>query len=203
MEVVYYNMDWLNELGYDAPPTTPEEFKEMACAATANPYSGATAEGSIGYELSIDASRFASWTFAFGGNVYDYQDNAFTYNDPAAIEAWEFIQSMFADGCATIVTESYGDQTDFGAGKLLFTVGSSSGLPYYASAVSEGANFDWSVTAIPHTTSDPVQNIYGASVGIPKSTPERQLAAWIWLKYYTSPIHRLLGRRPACTSRLG
>lgn len=187
MEVVYYNMDWLNELGYDAPPTTPEEFKEMACAATANPYSGATAEGSIGYELSIDASRFASWTFAFGGNVYDYQDNAFTYNDPAAIEAWEFIQSMFADGCATIVTESYGDQTDFGAGKLLFTVGSSSGLPYYASAVSEGANFDWSVTAIPHTTTDPVQNIYGASVGIPKSTPERQLAAWIWLKYYTSP----------------
>ncbi len=43
------------------------------------------------------------------------------------------------------------------------------------------------MTAIPHTTTDPVQNIYGASVGIPKSTPERQLAAWIWLKYYTSP----------------
>ena len=28
MEVMYYNMDWLNELGYDAPPATPAEFKE-------------------------------------------------------------------------------------------------------------------------------------------------------------------------------
>ncbi len=186
MEVLYYNMDWLNELGYDAPPATPEEFKEMACAAATTPYSGATAEGSIGYELSIDASRFASWTFAFGGNVFSVDDNQFTYDDPAAIEAWQFVQSLFADGCATLVTESYGDQTDFGAGKLLFTVGSSSGLPYYDTAVAEGANFNWSVAALPHT-GDPVQNIYGASVSIPKSTPERQLAAWIWLKYYTSP----------------
>jgi multiple sugar transport system substrate-binding protein/sn-glycerol 3-phosphate transport system substrate-binding protein len=185
MEVLYYNMDWLTELGYDAPPATPEEFKEMACAAAANPYSGATAEGSMGYELSIDASRFASWSFAFGGNVFSASDNEFTYDDPAGIQAWEFVQSLFADGCATIVTESYGDQTDFGAGTLLFTVGSSSGLPYYDSAVAEGANFNWSVAALPHT-GDPVQNIYGASVSIPKSTPERQLAAWIWLKYYTS-----------------
>ena len=53
MEVLYYNKDWLAELGYDAPPTTPEEFKEMACAAAAQPFSGATAEGSIGYQLSI------------------------------------------------------------------------------------------------------------------------------------------------------
>ncbi len=187
MEVLYYNMDWLAELGYAAPPTTPAEFKEMACAATAQPYSGATAEGSIGYELSIDASRFASWTFAYGGNVFDAGANEFTYNDPKAIEAWQFVQSLFADGCATIVTESYGDQTDFGAGTLLFTVGSSSGLPYYGTAVGDGANFNWSVAAIPHTTADPVMNVYGASVSIPKTTPERQLAAWIWLKYYTSP----------------
>ncbi|RMF45244.1 MAG: extracellular solute-binding protein, partial [Anaerolineae bacterium] len=71
MEVMYYNMDWLKELGYDAPPTTPDEFKEMACKAAQQPFSKATAEGSRGYELSIDASRFASWTFAFGGDVFD------------------------------------------------------------------------------------------------------------------------------------
>ena len=40
MEVMYYNMDWLEELGYDAPPATPEEFKEVACAATEQPFSG-------------------------------------------------------------------------------------------------------------------------------------------------------------------
>jgi len=186
MEVMYYNMDWLTELGYDAPPATPEEFKEMACAATANPYSGATAEGSLGYQLSVDASRFASWTFAFGGDMFDYENNLYDVNSDAAVAAFEYLQDLFDEGCATIVTERYGDQTDFGNGTLLFTVGSSSGLPYYGSAVEGGANFEWSVAALPNAGT-PKQDVYGASVSIPKSTPERQLAAWLFVKYYTSP----------------
>ncbi len=195
MEVLYYNMDWLKELGYDAPPTTPAEFKEMACAAAATPFSGATegAASPTGYQLSIDTSRFASWTFAFGGDIFDYTANQFTLNSDAAVEAWTFIQGLFADGCARLVTEAYGDQTDFGNGTLLFTVGSSSGLPYYGNAVeADGTPFEWSVAAIPHTTPDPVMNIYGASVSIPKSTPERELAAWEFIKYYTSaPVNAL------------
>jgi len=187
MEVLYYNMDWLKELGFDGPPTTPEEFKEMACAATQTPFSKATAEGSVGYELSIDASRFASWTFAFGGDVYDTSTGEYTYNSEGAVKAMEFLQDLFKEGCATLVTEAYGDQTDFGTGKLLFSVGSSSGLPYYRQAAEEGAGFEWSVAAIPHITADPVMNIYGASVSIPKNTPEQELAAFLFLKYYTSP----------------
>ena len=187
MEVMYYNTDWLKELGYDAPPATPEEFKEMACKAAAQPFSGATGEGSMGYQLSLDASRFASWTFARGGDVFDYDAGQYAYNSEGAVEAMTFLQGLFNDGCATIVAERYGDQSDFGAGKLLFTVGSSSGLPYYTSAVEEGANFAWSVAPIPFTTSDPVQNIYGASVSIPATTPEREVAAFQFLKYYTSP----------------
>jgi multiple sugar transport system substrate-binding protein/sn-glycerol 3-phosphate transport system substrate-binding protein len=188
MEVMYYNSDWLAELGYDAPPTTPEEFKEMACKAAEQAFSGAAGDApNMGYELSVDASRFASWTFAFGGDVFDYDANQYSYNNPAAVEAMQFIQDLFNEGCATIVAERYGDQTDFGNGNLLFTVGSSSGLPYYRSAVEEGANFGWSAGPLPHTTADPVMNVYGASVSIPKSTPEQELAAWLFVKYYTSP----------------
>ncbi len=186
-EVMYYNVDWLKELGYDAPPQTPEEFKEMACKAAQQPFSKATAEGSIGYELSIDASRFASWTFAFGGDIYDYKNNQYTYNSEAGQKAMTFLQDLFKSGCASLVTEQYGDQTDFGAGKVLFTIGSSSGLPFYKSAVDSGAQFNWSVAALPHTTADPILNVYGASVSIPKNSPEEELAAWLFLKYYTSP----------------
>src|SRR5690606_38219231 len=71
MEVMYYNATWLDELresgaiDFEGPPTTPEQFRAAACAATEQPYSGATSEGrSFGYELAVDASRFASWTFA-------------------------------------------------------------------------------------------------------------------------------------------
>lgn len=187
MEVMYYNMDWLKELGYDAPPATPEEFKEMACKAAQTPFSGKKGDAkSIGYELSIDTSRLASWTFAFGGDIYDAATNQYTLNSPAAVEAMSFIQGLFKDGCASLVTEAYGDQTDFGNGSLLFTVSSSSGLTFYESVVKDGADFEWSVAPLPHT-GEPAQNVYGASVSIAKTTPERELAAWLFIKYYTSP----------------
>ena len=187
MEVLYYNSDWLSELGYDGPPQTPDEFREMACAAAEAPYSGATSEGSTGYLLSVDASNFASWTFAFGGDIYGYDANQYTYDSPEAVEAATFIQGLINDGCAGTFTEDFGDQTAFGSGTNLFTVGSSSGLPFYTSAVDEGAAFEWSVAAMPHTTPEPVQNIYGASVSMPKHTPESELATWLFVKYYTSP----------------
>ncbi len=94
MEVLYYNMDWLKELGYDAPPTTPDQFKEMACKAVNQPFSKATVEGAKGYELSIDASRWASWTFAFGGDIYDYTANKYTYDSEASQQALSFISDF-------------------------------------------------------------------------------------------------------------
>jgi multiple sugar transport system substrate-binding protein/sn-glycerol 3-phosphate transport system substrate-binding protein len=194
MEMMYYNADWLKELkdagaiDFDGPPTTPEQFKAAACAAVENPFSKAVAEPSLGYELSVDASRFASWTFAQGGDVFDYNTGQYTYDNEAAVAAMEFIQDLFNEGCATIVTERYGDQTDFGTGRLLFTVGSTSGLPFYGSAIEAGVgDFEWNVAPVPYTTSDPVTNIYGASNSIPKTTPEGELAAWLFLKFMANP----------------
>jgi len=194
MEVMYYNIDWLAELraagaiSFDGPPQTPEQFREAACAATANRFSGATSDtASIGYQLSTDASRFASWTFAFGGDIFDYETNQYTLNIPEAVAAVTFLKELFDAGCAGEIFERFGDQTNFANGVTLFTVGSSSGQPFYASAVDAGAKFNWGIAAVPHVTEQPVQNIYGASVSIPVTTREQELAAWIFVKYYTSP----------------
>jgi len=50
-----------------------------------------------------------------------------------------------------------------------------------------GSEDEWGVTAVPHTTPDPVQNIYGGDIMIPATTPPTQLAAWIVIKWLTSP----------------
>lgn len=188
MEVLYYNTDWLAELGYEEPPTTPEGFMEMACKAVEQPFSGRVGDApSLGYQFALDASTIASLTFAFGGDIFDYDNVQYMYNGDATVEAMTLMQDLFAEGCAAIPAERYGDQTDFGNGTTLFNISSSSGLPYYASAVGEGANFTWSVAPLPRRTEDPVMNIYGASVSIGQSTPEKELASWLFLKYYTSP----------------
>ena len=187
MEVLYYNQTWLEELGYDGPPRSPEEFKEMACAAS-DP--GA---GTIGYEISTDASRVASLIFAHEGDIYNYDLNQFTYNTQAGVAALTLIQEMYEEGCAILIADQHSDQQDFGDGKTLFTIGTSSGIPFYNAEVEDSAAeagidpFEWSVAPIPYTGYQPVQNVYGASVSVPQTSPEEQLAAWLFIKYYTSP----------------
>ncbi|MFO7633543.1 MAG: extracellular solute-binding protein, partial [Caldilinea sp.] len=39
----------------------------------------------------------------------------------------------------------------------------------------------------PHNTAEPVQNIYGGDVMIAKTTPEQEVAAWGFIKWFTSP----------------
>jgi ABC-type glycerol-3-phosphate transport system substrate-binding protein len=94
------------------------------------------------------------------------------------------MQRMFKNKCAVEVptSERNGEQNRFGAGQSMFTFGSSSGLPFYQQAVSSGGKFQWSID-MPPTSGQPAINLYGASVSVYKTTPERELGAWLVLKY--------------------
>lgn len=196
MEMLYYNAEWLDELyeaghiSFQGPPATPEQFEEAVCAAAEHPFSKNPDPGTtMGYQVRTDASNYAALVFARGGDIYDYENNRFTLDTPEAIDGLSQMQRLLQEGCAARIAERFGDQTDFGNGKVLFTMGSSSGLPFYEAAVNEGeaGGFEFSVAAIPHTTPNPVMNIYGASVSVPKTDPATQLAAWLFIRYYTSP----------------
>ncbi|MEZ4732392.1 MAG: extracellular solute-binding protein [Caldilineaceae bacterium] len=187
MEVMYYNQTWLEELGFSGPPTTPEEFKEMACAAAE-----ANGDSTGGYILRDDASAVAAWTFAFGGDVLSEDGTQYAYNTPATVDALTFLKGMLDEGCAFFFTDGF-PNTEFANRRAIFAQGSSSGIPFYANdvntvATEKGTEPDvWGVAAIPHTTEEPVQNIYGGDVMITNTTPEQELAAWIFVKWYTSP----------------
>jgi multiple sugar transport system substrate-binding protein len=188
MEGIFYNVTWLQELDFDgSPPETPDQFKEMACAAAA-----ANGDGTGGYILRSDASAVAAWTFAFGGDVMNEDGTGYNYSGEATVKSLEFLKGMLDEGCAYFFTEGYPDP-EFSARRAIFTQGSSSGLPYYESGLATVAEElgrdpdEWGFAAIPHTTPEPVQNVYGGDVMIPATTPETQLAAWIFVKYLTSP----------------
>ena len=186
-EMLYYNQSFLEELGYAAPPTTPEEFAEIACAAAE-----AKGDGTGGYVLRDDASAVAAWTYAFGGDILNEDGTGYLLNGPATVEALTFLQGLYNDGCAFFFTEGY-PETQLASRNAVFTQGSSSGIPFYQIAVStvasdtQTAEDVWGVTAIPHTTPDPVQNIYGGDVMIPVTTAEQELAAWLFVKWFTTP----------------
>ena len=189
MEVMYVNLDALAELGYDAPPTSWTEFAEMACAWTNS------AEGRMGYTIRTDASFVAAASFALGGDIFDYENDEYVYNGEETAYAMEQMQALLTDGCANRIAERYGDQNDFGNSVNLFYIGSSSGLPFVASAIaeSEAGDFNWTVAPIPYAdlgAEGPTQNIYGASVSIPAAAPEAELASWLFVRWMSEPAQQ-------------
>ena len=194
VDVVYANVDWLTELrqqgliDFDGLPTAPDQFRQAACAASQHAFSRA-AHGTAptGYAINPDASHLASWVAAFGGSLFDMEASRYTYDDLGVVEAATFLQGLAADGCARLARGAYDDEDDFGRGAALFTVGTSTGLPFYTESVDQGAKFTWQVSALPHITPEPIANAYGMSLSITRTTPGRELAAWLFAKTLASP----------------
>src|SRR5205807_3450270 len=61
-------------------------------------------------------------------------------------------------------------------------LGASSGLPFFQQAVDQGGKFKWDIALLPYTDK-PAVDLYGASVSVYKTTPEKELAAWLVIKF--------------------
>ena len=178
MDVMYYNADWLKALGYDGPPKDWKTWEEAACKAS-DP-----AKQKYGWAIRHDASNFATQVFARGGSILSPDGAAYVYNSQAGQDTIAMLQRMVEKKCAVEIptSERFGEQNRFGAGNILFVFASSSGLPFYQDTVAKGGKFKWSI-AMPPNNGKPAINLYGASVSIYKTTPERELAAWLMIKY--------------------
>jgi ABC-type glycerol-3-phosphate transport system substrate-binding protein len=183
MKVLYSNLDWLKQLGANEPPKTLKEFEDLACKASDK------SQEKYGWIWKNDASDFASLVFANGGNIMKPDASGYDFNSPAAVEVLTMMQRMFKNGCAVQLpaSERFGEQNRFAAGKLLFVTASSSGLPFYASSVGSAEKpFKWTISMHPQANPDkPGVNLYGASWSVLKTTPEQELAAWLFMKYFT------------------
>ena len=187
LEVVYYYKDWLNELGL-SEPQTPAEFAEAACAATNSTFSGRVGDtASLGYEIDTDASNFAAWVFAHGGDVFDYGAGQYILNSNEAVAAMEFIQGMSSKGCAQVTRDKYADQQYLGLGSNLFALSSTSGITYFQKAIEEGYNGHWEISKVPHTTKNPVMNLYGGGLIMGNTgNVDKMVAAYQWMKYISN-----------------
>ena len=179
MEAMFYNNDMLKAAGFTKPPETWDDFMK-ACAATVKPDVPC-------YELpgTGAASTFATWVFSRGGDVVSADGKTVAFDKQAGVDTMQFMGDLFTKKYAILQAKAYQDQTDFSLGKVVFTYGSTAGLPYYASAIKDAKDVvkDWGIAPAPHSTKDPVVDLYGPSVAILKTNPDKQQAAFLWLKF--------------------
>ncbi len=183
-QVIAYNQDLLTELGFDAPATTREEFKEQVCASANS--TGPNDEDRLGFAITTDASAFESWVAAAGGSIY--ADGAFDFTSDAVTSTLQFYKELYDEGCAYIPAERFGEQVDFNNGLTPYYVTSSAGFTFVLSGFADaGYNPVWDITTFPYTEGNQAVNAFVPSIIVLESTPEQELASWLFLKYFASP----------------
>jgi sn-glycerol 3-phosphate transport system substrate-binding protein len=178
LEVNMVNDDLLKELGFSAQPKTWDEFERMARAAKrVGPDGKVTRWGWAG----MGTEAFLAQVLTRGGKILN-ADGTVGWGGKEGVEALKLYQRCIDEAFCYVPT-GFDWQDRFGEGNLLFATGTSTGRPFIRAAFKKPIN--WSIFGMP-TAGGPAQTIqFGGVIAITKSTPERQLAVWEFLKWFT------------------
>ncbi len=184
---LFYNASWANQLGFNAAPKTADDFRQQACRAHQFMLTDTTRSNDAqgGWLVDTDSMTALSWLTAFGGGVLE--GNGYHFLTPQNIAALTFVKQLYDDGCAWSAPADTNLPDTFAARKALFATASLEELPSYARSMATASNSDqWTVLSFPGDTQSSLI-IYGSSFVVLKSTPEQQLASWLFMRWMLAP----------------
>ena len=189
--LLFYNQTWASELGFSGQlPGTPQDFQVQACAAAAanQKSKNASLAGTGGWITAATPDVVLSWIAAFGGQ--DPTGLEFSYQNPADQQAFAFLKGMFDAGCAW-VSRLPDPAGYFAHRQALFFSGSQNDFSAVNAAMAAAKSSDrWTVLPYPGQDGKPVVYADGPDNYIFKSTPERQLAAWAFLRWLSQAVNQ-------------
>ncbi len=187
--LLFYNRGWAQELGFDRAPTTPEEFKEQACAAAqANLKDDTRAnDGTGGWIARGDAQTAQSWIAAFGGRVSQDGGVTYTFNTAETRAAFDFLKGLLEGGCAW-VGRSPDNAAYLADRNALFYTGSPASVAAQEQATELSKSKDaWSLLPFPGADGEPVLISEGPQYTLLEKTPVKQLAGWLFIRWLSQP----------------
>jgi ABC-type glycerol-3-phosphate transport system substrate-binding protein len=182
---LFYNRTWARELGFSSPPASADEFRQQACAANAFFRQDANKQndGYGGWIVNTQPDTTLSWLLAFGGGVL--KDERFHFATPENQSALEFLKGLYDEHCAWISTEPTPYES-FARRSALFVTGDLAEAPLLTQTLARLGNSDeWALLPFPGLTGA-VLVTSGPSYTLLQSTPEKQLAAWLFVRWLLS-----------------
>jgi len=183
---LFYNETWAHELGFDSPPATADEFRQQACAANTayRKDTDPTNDGYGGWIVDTHWQTAYSWLLAFDGSAVD--GDAYTFRSDPNLAALQFLKKMFDDHCAWLSIEPTPFDS-FARRSALFVTGDLAEVVQETDSMSRLKNSDeWTIIPFPGPQENDIV-AYGPSYTILKSTLEKQLAAWLLVRWLLSP----------------
>lgn len=187
-EVLYYNVTWARELGFASPPATPDDLRTQACAANAarradaDPANDATG----GLMLTFEPGALAAWLYAFGGGIEPLvEGNFYGFDRPENEAAFAFLRGLLDENCAWVPGGRYPHEEFAARGGLLLPGTLGGYLPQVEAHASRGAD-EWALLPYPAVDGAPAALVSGAGLVVFESTPARQLAGWLFVRWLAS-----------------
>lgn len=182
-----WNETWAKSLGFDAPPETPEDFQLQACRAHQSMLADQSAknDGRGGWLVDTSWQTALSWMLAFEGGVLEQNDYRFL--TPNNIAAFKYLRQLSEQGCAWQAPADVDAYLAFANREALFATASLEDLSGQMRAFSDAGNSDkWTVIPFPGLKR-PALVAYGSSYVILKSEKEKELAAWLFVRWMLEP----------------
>jgi ABC-type glycerol-3-phosphate transport system substrate-binding protein len=189
-QVLFYNQTWAEQLGFHQAPLTPADFRTQACAAAKANLADAETEndGTGGWIISDDPLALESWRLAHGAAALPVKEGqAYQFNTPPTLQAFTFLRKLADEHCAWTARNPT-PYTYFAQRRALFYSGSLADLAAQEKAQAfEKSSDRWTVIAYPAENRKPLAIATGSSYALLLSTPQRQLAAWLFLHHLMLP----------------
>lgn len=180
-QVMLWNQTWANELNIRSAPASAADFRRQACRAHDAMKTDAFAENDLmgGWVVNIEPMTAYSWMIAFGGGVLE--EGNYRFLTPNNIDALKFLRELSESNCAWQGASN--PIQSFAKREALFITVSLGDLPTVARAFISADNRDtWSVLPFPNGDNGALA-VYGSSYIVLKSTKEKQLAAWLFIRW--------------------
>jgi len=140
----------------------------------------------MGFAFNTDASYFNAQVYARGGNLMAAHNKTVAWNGKEGLAVLQMYDRMNKNGSG-YSPKSFDYQSDLATGKLAFFFSSTSTVPFMKD-LADKAPFSWSIANLPQAATDPAKAKtvqFGANVAVFKSTPEKQLASWLFIKWFS------------------
>ncbi len=183
-EVLFYNVTWAKELGFNTPPLTIEELRDQSCAAYQSLLVDSIKEndGTGGLLLNSNSASPLAWNHAFGGQQL-LGSGELIFSQTEGNEAFIFVKSLFDEGCAWIGRlpkpfDYFSDRYT-----LIYAGSSADILTQRESLYNKESTDEWII--LPYPTSDRNGSLLvnNLSYMISINKPEVQLASWLFLRW--------------------
>lgn len=185
-----YNQSWAQELGYNSPPSTVDQFREQMCAAAKannrSPY--LEKRGTGGWLVDMSSMTAISWLSAFGSQFE--KENApggFQFNQPESLRALQFLREMQLEGCVWIGRNPTSQQY-FAERYALAYSGTLQMLTSQQRILSNvGSEDQWLFIPYPSADGVAVALSDGYSYGIFRTSSPKEAAAWVFIAWLSQP----------------